>query len=70
MNTTYEYTKRVSEGQINDIITNANVTSNAFRDESQNYQMRFISGYKVLVVGKNIDKHHQYLKKLNIIQNL
>lgn len=40
----------------NDIITAANVTSNANNAESSEHQKDFISGYKSLVVGKDIDE--------------
>ena len=39
----------------NNVITNAAVTQNAFSGESRQYQAGFASGYKSLVVGKNID---------------
>jgi len=39
---------------VNDIITDATVTSGANDGRSQRYQDRFISGYKQYVVGKNI----------------
>ena len=38
-----------------DVITSAEVISNATRPNSVKYQGQFISGYKTLVVGKNID---------------
>jgi uncharacterized protein with FMN-binding domain len=39
----------------NDVITDATVVSKAFRPNSIHYQGLFISGYKALVIGKNID---------------
>ena len=39
----------------NDIITSAEVKANATRGESAEHQADFISGYKKLVVGKDID---------------
>ena len=39
----------------NDVIVDAQVVSNAIRPNSVIYQGKFISGYKTLVVGKNID---------------
>lgn len=38
-----------------DVIVDASVKSNAFRPNSIHYQGLFISGYKSLVIGKNID---------------
>ena len=40
----------------NDVITSANVISNATRPASINWQEAFISGYKPFVVGKKIDE--------------
>jgi hypothetical protein len=40
----------------NDIITSADVTGDATSGESQMHQQDFISGYKSLVVGKDIDR--------------
>ena len=39
----------------NDIITAATVKSNATRGESAEHQADFISGYKKLVIGKDVD---------------
>ncbi len=39
-----------------DVITDASVTSNATSGEAKEYQAEFISGYKTLVVGKDIDE--------------
>jgi hypothetical protein len=39
-----------------DIITSASVKSNAISSDSKQYQAEFISGYKKLVVGKDIDE--------------
>jgi len=36
------------------IVSGANVVSQAFRSESQEYQGKFISGYKQYVIGKDI----------------
>ncbi len=38
----------------NDVISDANVVSLATRPESKNFQSKFISGYKALVIGKDI----------------
>ncbi|MDB5162561.1 MAG: hypothetical protein JWO54_551 [Candidatus Saccharibacteria bacterium] len=40
----------------NDIITSASVASNATSGEAEEYQEKFISGYKSSVVGKDIDE--------------
>ncbi len=40
----------------NDIVTSASVTANAASSESKEHQDDFISGYKSLVVGKDIDE--------------
>jgi len=40
---------------VDDIITSAAVTSNATRGESKDHQEDFISGFKTLVEGKDID---------------
>ncbi|MES2630509.1 MAG: hypothetical protein V4611_00965 [Patescibacteria group bacterium] len=40
----------------NDVITDATVTSKAKNAESKEHQADFISGYKSLVVGKDIDE--------------
>ena len=37
-----------------DVVTDVTATSEATRSESKQYQARFISGYKALVVGKKI----------------
>ena len=42
----------------NDVITDATVISNATRPNSVIFQGKFISGFKTLVVGKNIDEVH------------
>lgn len=40
----------------NSIITSANVVGDATSGDSQVYQQQFISGYKPLVIGKNINQ--------------
>lgn len=38
------------------VVTDATVTGQATRPESKNWQGKFISGYKTLVIGKKIDE--------------
>ncbi len=40
----------------NDVITDSSITNNPQARESQQYQSKFISGYKSLVVGKKISE--------------
>lgn len=47
---------KVTVTLVNDKITDATVVSNAFRPNSVQFQGMFISGFKTLVVGKNIDE--------------
>jgi len=47
---------KVTVTLVNDVITDATVVSNAFRPNSIQFQGQFISGFKQLVIGKNIDE--------------